>query len=444
MTEPVTEGRQTLQPLGTVDSGAVARITGWGDIVFADETPDLRWFVAADDRWHDPASETAVRQRRAKGAPVYETRLRVPGGDVVQRAYCAVGPDGRPLVVVEFENDSRLAVVVALTRRDIAVSRPVAVRGDDDWPAPGLDLPEVPTVIPVGHQAKVRVAVHISSSATGPTAFPPRVAGADAIVRGWVLLTEQASAISVPDILDNIPVTERLVAERASIVLDPPSDIFMGADPVLAAHWLLDTREATRMGTHVVEPSETATAVEVVLGAWSRVGTRRDALSAAAIRAAAEMLGSDPRAVRDLARAVTRSRGGSLYESLAESRLAVSSELTRGAFVTAVEESLALPTSDRQVTVLSDGCPTERLGAAFEVHGLRLGGSRTMSYAVRWHGSNAAILWETAGFTRQEDGSGIELRSGADATWTASTAAGEGLLRIAPSDRADTSGGSFT
>ena len=54
-----------------------------------DQEP-VRWYVAADDRWHDPAEDTAVRQIRIDGTPVTETRLRIPDGDAVQR-----GLDGR-------------------------------------------------------------------------------------------------------------------------------------------------------------------------------------------------------------------------------------------------------------------------------------------------------------------------------------------------------------
>jgi len=421
----------SARPLGTIDSGVMARIAPWGDIDFADGSPTLRWFVAADDRWHDPSAEVAVRQRCIGGAPVYETRLRVPGGDVIQRVYCSVGPHGRPVLVIEFENDSRLAVAVALTRRDLAVSRPVAVRGSGgEWPAPGLDLPEAPTVIPVGHQTTVRVAIDRSTAISEPTAFPDGIADLDAVVRGWVLLADKASAISVPDVLDSLPVTERLVIERSAVVLDPPSDIVVGSDPLHAANWLLDAREAERMSVRTFESSEVATAVEVLLRANRRAGDTVEALLAAALRAAAELLSSDLRAVRDLSRSVTGERGTSLYSVLADSRLAVSASLTRGAFVAAVEESLVIPTGEHSLTVLPDGCPVDRLGAGFEAHGLRVGRGRVMSFAVRWHGSNAALLWEVANESATDDVPAIEMRSGADVGWRATSATGEGLLRI--------------
>ena len=62
-------------------------------------TPDgarwqLDWWIGADDRWHVPAREAAVRQALVGGAPVVETTLRVPGGDAVHRAYGVGGPAG--------------------------------------------------------------------------------------------------------------------------------------------------------------------------------------------------------------------------------------------------------------------------------------------------------------------------------------------------------------
>src|SRR6266550_439999 len=75
----------------------------------------LDWWVGADDRWHVPSRDTGVRQRLVDAAPIVETRMRVPGGDVVHRAY-AVQAD-EEYVVVEIENASRLPVAVALAVR---------------------------------------------------------------------------------------------------------------------------------------------------------------------------------------------------------------------------------------------------------------------------------------------------------------------------------------
>src|SRR5438309_5652556 len=75
----------------------------------------LDWWVGADDRWHVPSRDAGVRQRLVDAAPVVETAMRVPGGDVIHRAY-AVQAD-EEFVVVEIENRSRLPVALALAVR---------------------------------------------------------------------------------------------------------------------------------------------------------------------------------------------------------------------------------------------------------------------------------------------------------------------------------------
>ncbi len=80
----------------------------------------LDWWVGAEDRWHVPAQEASIRQSLVGGAPVVETRLRVPGGDVIHRAYAvrATAADGgHELAVVEIENDSAVPVALALAVR---------------------------------------------------------------------------------------------------------------------------------------------------------------------------------------------------------------------------------------------------------------------------------------------------------------------------------------
>lgn len=82
----------------------------------------LAWWIGADDHWHDPARAAATRQERLDGMPVFETRVRVPGGDAVQRLYgvhlgrSAAGGGGYlgDHVVVEVLNRSRLPFALAI------------------------------------------------------------------------------------------------------------------------------------------------------------------------------------------------------------------------------------------------------------------------------------------------------------------------------------------
>jgi hypothetical protein len=80
----------------------------------------LDWWVGADDRWHLPSRDVGVRQRLVADAPVVETAMRVPGGDVVQRVYAvrrSSTEGGGELVVAEIENASRVPVALALAVR---------------------------------------------------------------------------------------------------------------------------------------------------------------------------------------------------------------------------------------------------------------------------------------------------------------------------------------
>ncbi len=100
--------RAVVDPRGLVTPGSAASSGGgWS----------LDWWIGADDRWHAPSREAAVRQRLVGEAPVVETSMRIPGGDAVQRVYAihaaTDSPFGQAYVIVEVENAS--AVPFALT-----------------------------------------------------------------------------------------------------------------------------------------------------------------------------------------------------------------------------------------------------------------------------------------------------------------------------------------
>src|ERR1044072_7153731 len=43
--------------------------------------PSLDWWIGADDRWHLPSRDVAVRQGLHEGMPIVETTMRIPSGD---------------------------------------------------------------------------------------------------------------------------------------------------------------------------------------------------------------------------------------------------------------------------------------------------------------------------------------------------------------------------
>jgi len=368
-----------------------ADVTTAGTIVPWDGSAPLAWHVAADDRWHSPADEVAVRQTRVSGAPVYETRVRVPGGDAVQRAWSVADSGG--LTLVEVVNDSPLPIACAFTRRDLLTARPPA-----DVPIEGIELPEPTIVLPIGHRASVTVALAHTAPAAG--ALPARTAGADATARGWVARAEAASRVALPD----AAAADDLVAARAEVLLAGAPD--RDDDPtgfVLAVHEL--SRLGELGGTALDDAvAEVAAAVHAV--------SRRDGWDVdAALAAAAAVLvaAGEDRAARDVAR-------------IREGRTTDAPPMAAPGGVRCVAATERRLAADG--VLLPAGIPEAWLGQGFEAHGLPVGPASSVSFAVRWHGEHAAVLWDVAGAP-------VELRAPAvDAAWRTTDATGEALWRL--------------
>lgn len=133
--------RATVDPRGLV----TPREGGWS----------LDWWVRGEDRWRLPSREAAVRQRSLDSAPVVETAMRVPGGDVLHRAYgVRVGTD--ELVVVEVENASAVPVAIAFAVRPyhpLGIAKIDAIALDDATGVVSVDgttalhLPKAPSQV---------------------------------------------------------------------------------------------------------------------------------------------------------------------------------------------------------------------------------------------------------------------------------------------------------
>lgn len=383
---------------GVTGSRWRASITPWGGLVPWDGEP-LGWYVAADDRWHDPATEPAVRQRRIDGTPVTETRVRVPNGDVVQRIYSVVDAGG--LTIVEVENESTLPVAVAFDRRGVLTERPIG-----DVPIEGIDLPAAAFVLPLGHRATVRIGVPHGSPAEGR--LPARLPTATQVVRGWTTLSERASRFVLPDGERGSALAERIAAER--------SELALGAVPHAAddpVGYCLALGELARMGERLEHWLPEL--VDAVAAVGPEPGWEGDVALAAADRVLAA---SDERRARgDLARIVGRR--------------------TPASPPAAVPDGLrAVPWVERLVAtggeILPAGLPPAWLGQPLEVYGVPTVGAATVSFAIRWHGSRPAVLWEQAGGP-------IELTSPVLAPeWRSAAPTGEELWPPPPGhDRAD-------
>lgn len=385
-----------------------ASVSPWGDITPHDGTDVLAWHVADEDRWHSPQKEASVRQVRIDGVPVVETRLRIRGGDAVQRVYAVASHGG--IVVVEIENDSPSPIAVAFTRNDIITSRVPTQQ-----PIMGIELPASSIVLPIGHRSSVRVALASGdASSIQLNALP----SADQLVSGWMQSLESASRVQATDgPLHDLSLA--LVDARCALLLgevcDPLED---------ALGTVLDGIELVRLGdTAELWLDELVPLAEECL----QNHAQHDLSELAQMVAGVQLLlhrCKEERAVRDVAAS---------WQRIAESRDGGSSpkdafrsiEMSHGRRVAAVEQQLCTVDGRGETILLPHGIPALWRGFNWESFGFMAGGGVSGSFALRWHGENVAALWEFTG------GVPVIARSGVDATWsTSKTSSGEALWQV--------------
>ncbi len=285
-------------PLGTVDAAAIADVDGAGWVQARGATWSIDWWVGAEDRWHLPAGEAAVRQTVIGDAPIVQTAMRVPGGDVVNRAYAVRGSspvdDGAvwedSATVLEISNESSVPVALAIVLRPctlagsgrirsvevdgsvvsvdgrvaMVLSRAVArvshgaagevagrlAAGEDAEPQVSLQEGEggleVALIVPLPHTATVRVLVprvvraarrrRFGGAAAVSSPGPTFQAPAhEAIVAGWAAHTREAARVELGD-----PALDHLVgAAVRSVVLGGADHVLERAERAVAVTELL-------------------------------------------------------------------------------------------------------------------------------------------------------------------------------------------------------------
>ncbi|MFM7409654.1 MAG: hypothetical protein ACKO3L_02495, partial [Actinomycetota bacterium] len=123
----------------------------------------------------------------------------------------------------------------------------------------------------------------------------------------------------------------------------------------------------------------------------------------------------EPRAVRDVAKAWSRVKGEGASGWSAR---------TPAIVIANVEQLLLSVRPDNTGVLLPRGVPDEWKGINFEAHGLCGPNGSRIGFALRWHGENAAVLWESTS-------PDVRLASGVDAKWSnAGTAGGEALWLV--------------
>jgi hypothetical protein len=384
--------------VGTIGGGAPARVDPLGAVRPAGAGWTLEWWIGADDRWRLPANEVAVRQHRVDDTPVIETAMRVPSGDAVQRVYGAAG-DGAP-IVIEVENASPTPFVLALVARGAShvvvhgataqidrqfvlttprapsrwaksvaapVQIPVTTGHAEIGPFPaakdrGARL-EVALLHPVAHRTTLRAV--LSAGKQAPVVDPRSVPDADDVARGWSRLLDRAMRVELPSDALNA----RVRAARADVLLagqgrSPGPAVFAALED-----WGFDAE---------------------TVAVWRRLSAR------------------DRQAVR------TREAPGTWIDAEARSDDAE--------FLVAARRLLVDDRPKRPVDLLASW-PEAWRGQPLAVHDAPIVGG-VVSYAVRWHGPRAALLWETTA-------SDVTLRAPAlDPDWSTSDAHGEALFEV--------------
>ena len=227
-----------------------------------------------------------MRQTRLDGTPVVETRVRIPGGDAVQRVYSVADAGG--LTVIEVTNDSSLPIAVAFSGGNLLSRRPPTA-----MPIQGIDLPSDAVVHPIGHRSTLTVA-RAHSAAAG--AALPEVSSAEQVANGWLTQTQRASRLQLPD----SSMVEAVTAARCELLLDGPVPDDGGegdtGDTGDSSEFLLAVAELVRMTGH---PTIWVPDVAAHLERLARSGTQ---MVAGVVEATARVLhaAGEDRAVADL------------------------------------------------------------------------------------------------------------------------------------------------
>lgn len=266
--------------------------------------------------------------------------------------------------------------------------------------------------------------------------------GWEAVSNGWARIAQNASRLEIPDIDKGKLVDDRVRQWRCEVALDPPD--FDRSSVRATALWMAAHRELVWMGLESADVAEVVSALEVLLRRIKR-DRRFEQTSVRALQSGAILLSrSDARAFRDFTAASVRAlrRVGAGDESDAirilntlaresRRRLAHADDVGRHEGVEEsldpvfeVESEFAAWSGSDEVTLMPFGFSEARLGADFEVHGIRTGPAHSVSLAIRWHGDRPAVIWEVDG------PAGLVLRSGADLGWSSVERAGEALWQM--------------
>jgi len=388
--------------VGMIGAPGHARVGTAGLVRPGNVSWSLDWWIGADDRWHVPGREAAVRQSLVDAMPVVRTAMRVPGGDAV--AFVGAVPDPDPVAVLDVVDDSPAPFVLALVVRDTCA---VELEG---------------TSVFVDGSRAIRLPRAPSRWATGPPdAVMTAVTGGDAADGAFVAIHDPAGGGCAALLF---PVSHRTTF-RAAIALDPRGmtsmldPLTLPASEAIARGWRAQLGRGMRV--ELPEPA----LQEAIDSARAAVLLRGGLPGAPASDVAAlEDWGFD-----DEARAAWAGLGRRARKQAARRDGAPGSWVTvralaaapgRGTAELLVAARAALVCERGDVVELFPAFPEEWRGAPLDLRDVPTARGR-VSCAVRWHGPRPALLWDAP--------AGITVRAPAlDPAWSSTEATGEVLL----------------
>lgn len=445
-------------PLAVVDEGGQVQVIGRGW--------SFEWGVGVGDRWFVAQSMSTLRRQRIDDAPVYETRLRMSGGNIFQRVAVANHGVSRSLVV-EFENASSDAVAVALvghahnkknntklaaSRDGVRLGGQLWIRAErqaggvvavadaaatDVWLAvqhnPGTEVVSVSgeqlaagLVVPLPHHQKVKFQIAVEGE------VPTRLVTPAEVAAGWRAVTADALSIDVAD--SELGVAWRRIL--VDLIVQAGSDdlrVAGEAAPFLDIAGL--DREADRARAALIAASEQgllsdAEAVvalralasrELRIGKDSGLRQLVDVLVMAASRSldaqtvnlvAWALAAKAPRTAEDVRGLVDALNPNSRYQCVSPAAVAA----------TDVLKTVLCESQCKRIDLLPK-MPPDWFGRPADVRGFATLWGR-ISFSLRWHGRKPALLWERTG---SDDT--VELRCSAiDPSWSTFERQGEALL----------------
>ena len=379
----------------------------------------VEWWVGEGDRWYKPEFETTLSHKRIGAAPVFETRLAIPTGQIVATTWAAIGREAQePSVVTELLNESNAPVALAIVvipcgeierlrveesslvideSSQVTVDRPPGYfvlqeesRDLENVVFNGQATKEVPPpirsrkknaagalVVPLTHRSGLRFVV---APTTKRMVKPGDLPASSRVEAGWGQRLKTGAVIKLPtgelggsdpkalvDLLISNPTPEDTIRLAAWGLADDASERIASADP--SPQWL---NAAIELWTRHRRVEDFSSSSAIKIEPLVRSLGKKDVLGQASTEGLASLLRTigEDRAARDLER---------LNQNLPESPMRPFDDLVFESF--------------EGVQLLAKSLPRSWYGQDFELYGLatRWG---NLGFAVRWHGKNAALLWE--------------------------------------------------